>query len=131
VRLGEAKNILVRTGLQVKGCELRLTSGPRNKIISVLDEVSEHLRVQQVLKKRIEDTEAVTAVGDSSVREIKSALEMLGEKIRILEVLSVRGDIDPSQRLGIEEQLSIYRSTRDTLRSSVEKCNWETDLLDE
>jgi len=131
VRLGDAKNILVRTGLQLKGYELRLVAGPHSEITNVLNEISEQLKIQQALKKRIEETEAIIAIGVTSIREISSALEMLEEKIRILEILSVRVDLDPTQQEGIEKQLLTYRATRDTLRASIEKCNWETELLDE
>lgn len=131
MKLGEAKNLLIQMGFQQSGCELRLCSGPKDKISESLDEISDLVKKRQFLKKRIEETEAVTAIGESALAEILSALVTLEEKIRVLEMLSVRKDLEPSQQEGIKQQLLTYRSTRDTLRTGVEKCNWETDLLDE
>ena len=131
MRLGEAKNLLTRLSLQILSCEHRLAVGDASKINEVLEEVSEHLLAQQILRKRIKLTESYTAIDSKSLLEIHSILQMLEEKIRLLEILSVRADISPAQRGGIENQLLSYRSTRDTLRIGVEKCNWETDLLDE
>lgn len=131
MKLGEARLEIQANSVRINLAKRRLVVGSPEEISDTLDKINGLLNTNQSLAQRIKLTEQRTRLGDTSLLEVVGALSLIQEKIKVLEVLSVRQDLDSLQKEGISSQLLNYRSTRDTLSSAVDKCLWETDLLDE
>jgi len=131
MKLGEAKNRLDQIESQVTWCEKALAHGPLAKIGDSLDEGVTILKEYNNLKKRIADTEAMTAVEGNVLSEMQTALWALHYKIRYLDILFVREDLEKSQKENIFGQLKILKATKISLGTSINRCLWETELLDE
>jgi hypothetical protein len=130
MRIGEAKHRLNQIGRYLEDSLITLSQGPLSGIEETLEKCNGLLKERLNLHKRILDTEATTDVGGESIREVTDALSLLDTKISLLEKLSVRGDLGASQCVPLFKQLETYRSTRDTLRLSLEKCLWEFELIE-
>lgn len=107
-----------------------LEAGPLRALVSLLEECNELLAVQEGLKKKIADTEAVTLLQGNSLEQVMSAYRVLSQKVDLLEALTLRRDLEQEQKQKLFDQLQSFRSTRDTLQLSIDACFWETELLE-
>ena len=131
MKLGEAKSRLNQIKLRLKANEVVLKGGPRGGIVTTLDECSELLREQQALSKRTSDTEAVNDLQGNSLADVSIALDTLDYKIRLLNTLASRQDLDESTKEAVFSQLRNYLNTKDNLESGYNRALWEVELLDE
>jgi hypothetical protein len=130
MKLGEAKTRLEQIDVYLEDSLITLSLGPLATLGDTLDKCDSLLLERQNLRRRVRETEETTDLGGQSVREVSEALKVLTGKISFLEKLTVRDDLSASQRAPLFTQLESYRSTRDTLRLSLEKCLWEFELVE-
>jgi hypothetical protein len=130
MRVGEAKVRLRQIEKYLEDAIVTFTVGPLSGIGETLDKCNELLNEQRTLRRRVQDTEVSTDIAGESVREVVCALEILDTKITLLEKLARRSDLSGPQSEPLFKQLETYRSTRDTLRLSLEKCLWEFELVE-
>ena len=130
MKLGEAKQRLVQIQSYLDDSLISLSLGPVSGLGPTLDRCEELVSERQLLRKRVHDTEDTTDLGGQSVRDVVETLNILTDKVALLEKLIVRADLADEQRGPLFKQLESFRSTRDTLRLSIEKCLWEFELVE-
>ncbi len=130
MKLGEAKHRLVQIQAYLDDSLITLSVGPVSGLGPTLDKCEELVSERQLLRKRVHDTEDTTDLGGQSVRDVVETLNLLVDKVTLLEKLVVRTDLSDDQRGPLFKQLESFRSTRDTLRLSIEKCLWEFELVE-
>ena len=130
MKIGEAKQRLLQIERYLDDSLITLAVGPLSVVGDTLDRCNGLVKEQLELRKRIQDTEDTTDIGGESLREVTDALGVLDTKITLLDKLARRGDLRGSQSEPLFNQLETYRSTRDTLRLSLEKCLWEFELVE-
>jgi 2-phospho-L-lactate guanylyltransferase (CobY/MobA/RfbA family) len=96
-----------------------------------IDELNQLVKKQQDLVRRIRATEAVAEVGGALLHDLRDALQASDEKIKIMELVLVRTDLSLPQRSETADQLKAFRHSRNTISLTIERCLWETELLDE
>ena len=130
MKVGEAKQRLGQISLYLGDSLVTLSSGPLETLGDTMDKCDEALKEQCNLRRRLEDVEDTIDIGGEPLREVTGALEVLDTKITLLEKIALRADLSASQSGPLFKQLETYRSTRDTLRLSLEKCLWEFELIE-
>lgn len=130
MKVGEAKQRLGQISVYLDDSLVTLTAGPLETLGDIMDKCDEALKEQCNLRKRVEDVEDSIEIGGEPLREVTGALEVLDTKITLLEKIALRRDLSASQSGPLFKQLESYRSTRDTLRLSLEKCLWEFELVE-
>jgi len=130
MKIGEAKQRLEQIEHYLSDSLVTLSVGPLAVVGETLDRCNGLVKEQLELTKRVRDTEDTTDIGGESLREVTSALEVLDTKITLLDKLARRGDLSAAQSEPLFRQLETYRSTRDTLRLSLEKCLWKFELVE-
>ena len=130
MKLGEAKHRLVQIQTYLDDSLISLSLGPVSGLGPTLDKCEELVSERQVLRQRVQDTEATTDLGGQSVSVVMETLNLLADNVSLLEKLVVRQDLAEEQRGPLFKQLESLRSTSDTLRLSVEKCLWEFELVE-
>lgn len=130
MKLGEAKHRLAQIQSYLDDSLISLSLGPVSGLGPTLDRCEELVSERQLLRRRVHDTEDTTDLGGQSIRDVVETLNLLADKIALLEKLVVRADLADEQRGPLFNQLESFRSTRDTLRLSIEKCLWEFELVE-
>lgn len=131
MKLGEAKQRLIQIQSYLDDSLSTLSFGPVSGLGPTLDKCEELVSERQILRRRVRDTEDTTDLGGQSVRDVIETLKLLEDKVGLLERLVVRTDLSDAQRSPLFNQLESFRSTRDTLRLSIEKCLWEFELVEQ
>ena len=83
------------------------------------------------LEKKCLAREMDSAIDGKSLKDVDSLLRLVNGKISVLSKVERREDLSPQQRERLCEDLEKFRSTRDTLESSISNYLWEVELLDE
>ena len=131
MKLGEAKNRLEQIKVLLGGWEVALERGPTGCITEMLDDCINLLTERHSLEKRISETELTTTLEGSILAEVQAALVIVNQKLHYLNLLAGRGDLPETELNKIFGQLASLRSAQDNIENNVNRCLWETDLLDE
>jgi len=131
MKLGEALTVLRQISHKLEVYRKTISSCPLPAVSTVLEECNGLLNKQRFLTKKIQETKEVTVLEGSSLADVISAKEMLAKKIGIMENLENRTDLDKSQKASLFEQIKSFRASHEALEVSIERCLWDTELLDE
>lgn len=130
MKLAEADILLTKLEFNLRlACKSILQE--HSDVGKFLEKIDELVKQKQFLFRKIKETKGSALVAGTPLYELEDALDILNQKISVLETVILRGDLNESQSKGINEQLDGFRLNRDTLKKNVMRCYVETDLLDE
>ena len=130
MKLGEALEKLRQLRREQLEIESIVSRAPLSMVPDKLDRYNTVIMEIQTLEKKCLECEMAIAIDNQSLKEINSLLKIVSGKLTVLEKVTQRNDLSSDQRKRLCEDLEKFRSTRDTLESSITRYLWETELLE-
>ena len=130
MKLAEAKQELSGIEERIKFNTKALSHAPLTVASQLLEESNQLIARQEELREMVLVTEEVTLLGGTALPSLMRAFYALDQKIGLLESVISRADLSPDQEQEVSQQLKDFRSNRETLGSSIQRCSWATELLE-
>lgn len=130
MKLAQARDEVKKIEERIEFNTNAIKLAPLSIASEMLSQCDELVSRYELLSERITSTEEATFLEGNSLPKLNRVLTALDQKIELLHAVCLRSDLDPVAIADLEQQLKSFRSNRELLGTKLQRCSWETELLE-